>query len=137
MGQREGGGNEDFGLRPRPHQQEYSPQLIKAGIVLVVLRDALPAPLNLREGCWLSVLGTALCLNSCLGWSGGLGSTSSNRRRGLEIRLNIIFSRVVSCRWYPSTRVFSWQFPTPQFWWAHLRQRLEEKHPRPEAGRGL
>lgn len=53
MGQREGGGNEDFGLKRWPHQQDYSPQLIKASIELEVFGDALPAPSSLREGCWL------------------------------------------------------------------------------------
>lgn len=103
MGQREAGGNEDFGLKRWPHQQDYNPQLIKASTELVVFRDALPAPLNLRKDCWLSVPGTVLCLNSHPGWSGGWG---------LEIRLSIIFSRVVSYRWHPATHAFSWRFPT-------------------------
>lgn len=77
MGQRERGGNEDFGLQP--HHQDYNPQPIK-GSVELVFRDALPAPLNLYEGSWLSVPGTALCLNSCPSCSGGWG---------LEICLNI------------------------------------------------
>lgn len=45
-------------LKPWPHQQDYN--LIKASTALVVFRDALPAPLNLGEGRWLSVPGTAL-----------------------------------------------------------------------------
>lgn len=34
MGQREGGGNEDFGLKPWPHQQDYNPQLVKPALNL-------------------------------------------------------------------------------------------------------
>lgn len=108
MGQRERGGKEDFGLTPWPHWQVYNPQLIKASIELGVLRDALPSPLNLCEGCRWSVPGTALPLRSHPGRSGGRDSSLSNSHWCLDTT----FRCVVSFWWHPSTQAFSWQFPT-------------------------